>query len=178
SLIAGCSSSIEPYFALVYYRKHAEDVGEWMDAVPLFIEYLHRYGIYSEELLREVAKTGSVQHVPGVPNEIKKLFRTAHDIHYEWHVRIQAQWQKYIEASISKTINLPHDARPDDISRAMLLAYELGAKGVTVYRDRSKDAQVLMKPLDVSKLKVVLTEDKFLVDEDFGGYCRTDGECD
>ncbi len=178
SLIAGCSSSIEPYFALVYYRKHAEDVGEWMDAVPLFIEYLHRYGIYSEELLREVAKTGSVQHVPGVPEEIKRLFRTAHDIHYEWHVRIQAQWQKYIEASISKTINLPHDARPDDISRAMLLAYELGAKGVTVYRDRSKDAQVLMKPIDVSKLKVVLTEDKFLVDEDFGGYCRTDGECD
>ncbi len=141
-LIAGCSSGIEPLFALAYVRRAFE--GDQLRVVdPLFREVGEREGWYTEELADRVAETGSCRHLQEVPEEWRGIFVTAHDIAPEWHVRIQAAFQRATDNAVSKTINFPNSATVEDIKNAYMLAYKLGCKGITVYRDGSRDEQVL-----------------------------------
>jgi ribonucleoside-diphosphate reductase alpha chain len=142
SLIANCSSGIEPIFALAYVRRILE--GEELPAVhPLFREAAQRRGFYSDALMQVIAERGSVQGLAEVPPDVQRVFVTALDIAPEWHVRIQAAVQRHTDNGVSKTVNLPADASVDDVGRAFTLAYELGCKGVTVYRYGSRASQVL-----------------------------------
>jgi ribonucleoside-diphosphate reductase alpha chain len=143
SIIAGpCSSGIEPLFAISYYR-NVMDNDKLVEVDPLFEEIAHERRFYSRELMEKIAETGSLANIERVPEDIKKVFVTAHDISPEWHVRMQAAFQKYVHNATSKTINFPYDATIEEVRKAYLLAYELGCKGITVYRDRSREEQVL-----------------------------------
>ena len=142
SIIAGCSSGIEPLFALCYIR-NVLDNANLVEVNPLFKEYTLREGFYSDKLMRKIANQGSLQGLSEIPAKVKELFVTTMDIEPEWHVRIQAAFQKYTDNAVSKTINFPHDATPKTIEKTFLLAYELGCKGITVYRYGSREKQVL-----------------------------------
>jgi ribonucleoside-diphosphate reductase alpha chain len=142
SIIAGCSSGIEPLFALSYTRTILEGT-QLAEVNPLFEEAANREGFYSEELKQEVAKRGSVRDIEGVPEKVKRLFVTSHDITPEWHVRMQAAFQKHTDNAVSKTVNFPHNSTGEDVARVYMLAYKEGCKGITIYRDRSRDSQVL-----------------------------------
>jgi len=144
SIIAGpCSSGIEPIFALVYSRNVLE--GErLLELDPSFEEEVKRRGFYSEALLERIAQNnGSIRDIREIPEDIRRIFRTALDIEPSWHIKMQAVFQKYTDNAVSKTINLPNNATEEDVREAYLLAYELGCKGVTVYRDGSRKKQVL-----------------------------------
>ncbi len=141
SIIANCSSSIEPLFALAFVR-HVLNGQELMEINPIFEQVLKDRNLYSEDLMHEVAMTGNLHEID-LPEDIKRLFVTAHEIDPEWHVLMQATFQRYCDSGVSKTINLPSDATPQDIAKAYLMAHELHCKGITVYRDRSKSEQVL-----------------------------------
>ena len=148
SIIAGCSQGIEPLFAIAYVREVAESLGRSLVEVnSLFENIALKEGFYSEELIKKVSKKTSIQDVEEIPEHIRKLFVTAHDISAEWHVRMQAAFQKYTDNAVSKTINFPNWATPSDIEKAYLLAYKLGCKGITVYRHGSREAQVL-RPIE------------------------------
>ena len=143
SIIASpCSSGIEPLFAISYYR-NVMDNDKLVEVEPLFEEVAKERGFYSRELMEKIAESGTVQDLEGIPEDVKRIFVTAHDISPEWHVRMQAAFQKYVHNATSKTINFPHDATIEDVRKAYLLAYELGCKGITVYRDKSREEQVL-----------------------------------
>ena len=142
SIIADCSSGIEPYYALAYIRKA---VDEDLPVVNSYLEEIaKREGFYSDEIMEEVAEKGTVQDNDRVPGHVQNLFKTALEIDYPWHVKMQAAFQKHTDNAVSKTINLPHSATREDVEGAFLLAYTLGCKGITVYRDRSRLEQVLM----------------------------------
>ena len=142
SIIAGCASGIEPLFALSFVR-HVMDGEKLLEANPYFEEALKETESHSKKLMEEVALKGSVAHMELVPENVRRVFVTAHDITPEWHVKMQAAFQKYTDNAVSKTVNLPKEATPEDIRRIYWLAYELGCKGVTVYRDGCKASQVL-----------------------------------
>lgn len=142
SIIANCSSGIEPIFALCYVR-NVLDGQKLIEVHSLFEEVAKREGFYSKELMEKIAKKGSIQDIEGIPEHVKRLFVTALDIDLEWHVRMQAAFQKYTDNAVSKTINLPNSATVEDVKRAFMLAYKLGCKGITVYRDGSRSQQVL-----------------------------------
>ncbi len=142
SLIAGCSSGIEPLFA-VAFKRNVLDGQELPEVNPLFVEYAEKHGFYTDDLIQEVAEAGSIQHIKGIPQEAKRLFVTAHDIDYTWHVDMQAAFQKYTDNAVSKTINLSRDAKAEDVRNAYLRAYSKGCKGITVYRDGSRENQVI-----------------------------------
>ncbi len=142
SIIAGTSSGIEPIFAISFLRK-VLDGQELLEVHPLFRNTAEQRGFYSEELMKEIAEKGSVKEIEGIPEDVKRLFVTAHDINPEWHIRIQAAFQKYTDNAVSKTINFPYSATREDVRKAYLLAYDLGCKGLTIYRDGSRDQQVL-----------------------------------
>ncbi len=146
SIIAGTSSGIEPIFALTY-RRHILDNDRLLEVNPLFEEVARNEGFYSQELMRKVEQTGSVQGLDEVPAHIQRIFVTAHDISPEWHIRLQAAFQKYTDNAVSKTINFPHQATREDVEKAYLLAYDAGCKGLTIYRDGSRASQVLSKGL-------------------------------
>jgi len=143
SIIAGpCSSGIEPLFAIVYHR-NVMDNDKLIEVDPIFEEIAQQRGFYSLELMQKIAERGSLKEIPEVPEDLKRIFVTAHDISPEWHVRMQAAFQKYVHNATSKTINFPHDATLDEVRKAYLLAYELDCKGITIYRDKSREEQVL-----------------------------------
>ena len=145
SIIAGASSGIEPLFALSYVR-NVMDNTRLVEVNPYFEAVAKDEGIYTQELMEELAQKGSLSRLDpkfNIPKWIKDVFRTSHDIGPEWHVRMQAAFQNYTDNSVSKTINFPHEATVEDVATAYTLAYELGCKGITVYRDGSKDGQVL-----------------------------------
>lgn len=144
SIIAGCSSGIEPLFALAYTR-HVLDNAALPEVNPLFERVAHERGFHSPQLMETVAERGGVRGLDAVPEDVQRIFPTAHDIAPEWHVRVQAAFQRYTDNAVSKTINFPHDATVEDVRKAYLLAYELGCKGITVYRDGSRTTQVLRK---------------------------------
>src|ERR687895_2414236 len=141
SMIAGCSGGIEPLFAVAFMRRQADM--EMPDVNPEFVKLAKERGFYSEELMKKVAEHGSVRDVEEVPDDVRSVWVTSHDISSEWHVRMQAAFQKYTSMGISKTINLPNEATPEDVEDAYRLAYSTGCKGIAVYRDGSRDAQVL-----------------------------------
>jgi ribonucleoside-diphosphate reductase alpha chain len=142
SIIAGCSSGIEPIFAVAFTR-NVMDNDELVEVNPLFKEVAMREGFYSDELMKRIAQVGSVQGIEEIPEKWRTIFITAHDINPEWHVRIQAAFQKYTDNAVSKTVNFSNSATKEDVEKVYLLAYELGCKGVTIYRDGSRDEQVL-----------------------------------
>lgn len=145
SIIANCSSGIEPVFGLAFVRKNIMDIGEdeFLEVNPVFERVAKEKWFYSRELMKEVAEKGSVGRMPQVPDEVKKVFVTALDITGEWHLRIQAAFQKYTDNAVSKTVNLKADSTRDEVREVFLLAHKLGCKGVTIYRDQSRDRQVL-----------------------------------
>ncbi len=150
SMLADTSSGIEPVFALAFTKNVVEDAG---------LAYMNKY--FARELdtslwadgdaehkvrdriVREVAAKGSLHEISGVPEEVKSVYRTAHDIAPDWHVRMQAAWQKWTDNAVSKTINFPHSATIDDVWDAYMQAWKSGCKGITIYRDGSKDVQIL-----------------------------------
>ncbi|MBI5904541.1 MAG: vitamin B12-dependent ribonucleotide reductase [Deltaproteobacteria bacterium] len=142
SIIGGVSSGIEPIFALSYIR-NVMDNDHLVEAHPLFDAEMRRRGLYSVDRMKEISKVGSLKHVEGIPEDVARVYVTAHDISPEAHLRMQAAFQKYTDNAVSKTVNFPSDATRDDIRKVFALAYRLGCKGVTVYRDRSREEQVL-----------------------------------
>ncbi|MEM2955539.1 MAG: vitamin B12-dependent ribonucleotide reductase, partial [Nitrososphaerales archaeon] len=142
SIIAGCSSGIEPLFAVCYTRNVLEGQ-KLIEINPLFEKMAKMEGFYSEELIEKIAEKGSLRQIDGIPEHFKRIFVTAHDITPEWHVRMQAAFQKYTDNAVSKTVNFPNNAKVDDVRKVYMLAYRSGCKGVTVYRDASREEQVL-----------------------------------
>ncbi len=145
SIIAGCSSGIEPVYALAFKRMNILDGEEFFEVNPIFEEVLKKLGLYNDEILSKIAEEGSIQEINEIPENIRRVFKCALDISPEWHVRMQASFQKYTDNAVSKTINMPNHATKRDVEMAFLLAYELGCKGITVYRDGSREEQVLAK---------------------------------
>ncbi len=145
SMIAGCSSGIEPVFALAFeHRVKGADSERVLRFVSQSFERLGRErGFYSDALMEEVARRGSLHGIPGVPDEARAVFKTAHEIHWSWHVRHQAAFQRHTDNGVSKTINLSTDAAEGDVAEAYLLAWREGCLGITVFRDGCKGAQVL-----------------------------------
>ena len=154
SIIAGCSSGIEPLFALSYTRTILEGE-QFIEINPLFEHAAKTEGFYSETLMQEVAQKGSLKDIDGVPNKIKRIFVVAHQIAPEWHVRMQAAFQSQTHNAVSKTVNFPHNATKEDVASVYMQAYRDGCKGITIYRDRSRESQVLSiskaKPDDKAK---------------------------
>jgi ribonucleoside-diphosphate reductase alpha chain len=140
SIIADCSSGIEPLYALVYSRKAVDT--ELMVGNPSFINLAKQEGFYSEQLMKEIFHNGTVQDNPRVPPHIQRIVKTALEINYSWHIKMQAIFQEYTDNAVSKTVNLPHSATQEDIGQVIFLAYESGCKGVTIYRDGSRTEQV------------------------------------
>ena len=142
SIIAGCSSGIEPLFAVAYTR-NVLDNDQLVEVNPLFEAMAKRFDFYSPELMKLVAKRGSVRGIEDIPEHIQQLFATAHDIVPEYHVKIQAAFQEFTDNAVSKTVNLPNEASQDDVAKAFWEAYRTGCKGITIYRDGSRSGQVL-----------------------------------
>jgi len=143
SIIGGpCSSGIEPLFAICYFR-NVMDNTKLVETDSVFEEVAKEQGFYTPELMQKIAEAGSIQPISEIPEDVKKVFVTAHEISPEWHIRMQAVFQKYTDNAVSKTINFPHSATEEDVGKAYALAYQLGCKGITVYRDGSREDQVL-----------------------------------
>jgi len=147
SIIAGCSSGIEPLFALCFTR-NVLDNDRLLEINPIFRMEMEKEGLADETLYEKILKTGSVQSMPDIPEEIRRVFVTAYDVTPEDHVRIQAAFQRFTNNAVSKTVNFPADATEEDIREVYLLAYELGCKGVTIYRDGSREGQVLTRGVE------------------------------
>jgi ribonucleoside-diphosphate reductase alpha chain len=167
SIIAGCSSGIEPLFAISFIRNVLGGT-RLFETNPLFEIISKERGFYSAKLLEEIARTGSVQKIDEVPEDVKKIFVTALDIEPEWHVRMQAAFQKYTDNAVSKTVNLPYEASVEDVRKVYDLAWKLKCKGVTVFRYGSKPEQVLY----IGEIKT--KEGKFVsVQSEYAGGCPT-----
>jgi ribonucleoside-diphosphate reductase alpha chain len=167
SIIAGCSSGIEPIFAISFIRNVLGGT-RLFETNPLFEMMAKQRGFYSARLLEEIAQTGSVKNIDGVPKDVKRLFITALDIAPERHVRMQAVFQKYTDNAVSKTVNLPSDATVEDVRKIYELAWKLRCKGVTVFRYGSKPEQVLY----IGEIKT--DKGKFLaLEPEYSGGCPT-----
>jgi ribonucleoside-diphosphate reductase alpha chain len=143
SIIAGCSSGIEPIFALSYVRANVLDDDRMVEGHPYFEEVARERGFYSDELMKKIAEVGSARHTDGVPQDVQQVFATAHDITPEWHIKLQSAFQKSTDNAVSKTVNFPNEATVDDVENVYRMAFRTGCKGVTIYRDGSRDEQVL-----------------------------------
>ncbi|MCH8968536.1 MAG: vitamin B12-dependent ribonucleotide reductase [Planctomycetes bacterium] len=145
SIIADCSGGIEPLFSLAFYRNvlKGERQGDppMVETNPVFKKVAQQRGFLSEGLMERIATDGTLAHYNDVPADVRRVFVCAHDIEPEWHIRMQAAFQKHNDSSISKTINFPHDAKPEDVESIYRMAFELNCKGVTVYRDGCRASQ-------------------------------------
>ena len=167
SIIAGCSSGIEPLFAISFIRNVLGGT-RLFEINPLFEMTIKERGLYSAKLLEEIARTGSVQKIEEAPEDIKRIFVTALDIKPEWHVKMQAAFQKYTDNAVSKTVNLPQNATAEDVEKVFWMAYKLKCKGITVYRYGSKPEQVLYTgEIKTKKRKFVAAE------SEYAGGCPT-----
>ncbi|MCX5699637.1 MAG: vitamin B12-dependent ribonucleotide reductase [Candidatus Omnitrophica bacterium] len=143
SIIAGpCSSGIEPLFALSYYRS-VMDNDKLVEVEPLFEQVARQRGFYSSQLMEKIAQNASIKDIKEIPEDVRRIFVTSHDIAPEWHVRMQSAFQKYVHNATSKTINFPHEATLEEVHRSYILAFDSNCKGITIYRDRSREEQVL-----------------------------------
>jgi len=167
SIIAGCSSGIEPIFAISFIRNVLSGT-RLFETNPLFEAMSKERGFYSARLLEKIAETGSVQKIEGIPEDVKRLFVTALDIKPEWHIKMQAVFQKYTDNAVSKTVNLPTEATVEDVRKIYDLAWTLKCKGVTVFRYGSKPEQVLY----IGEIKT--EKGKFVaLDPEYAGGCPT-----
>ncbi len=162
-IIANCSSGIEPIFAVAFVRNV---MGGMLEINPLFERIAKEQGFYSREMVLRVAKSSSLQGVEGIPADVKRLFITALEIAPEWHVRMQAAFQRHTDNAVSKTVNLPADAPRDAVREVFLLAYKLKCKGVTVYRYGCKEGVL---SLEVPRL---MLEEYVRADSEYIGECR------
>ncbi len=142
SIIANCSSGVEPIFAYVYIRE-IMDRTRMIEVNPILKELLIERNLYSDDLMRKISEAGSLAHIEEIPADIRRVFVCAHDISPIDHIEMQAAFQKYTDNAVSKTVNFSHDATKDDVREVYRLAWQLGCKGVTIYRDGSRDEQVL-----------------------------------
>lgn len=168
STIAGCSSGIEPIFALIHRRKSIwTNEGAKADLLVIykyFEDALKQAGLYSEELMQKVADAGCVQDLSEIPDHLKHVFVTSHSIEPEWHIQIQAAFQRHVNNAVSKTINFPNSATPEDVRKAYVMAYQSGCKGTTIYRDGSRSVQVLTvgsKKVETKKIARAATISEF-----------------
>lgn len=162
SIIAGCSSGIEPLFAVAYVRK-CSDGESFVECSAAFEEAAKKAKIWSPELCKEVLNEGGIATIQKIPEELKKLLVTAGEISYEWHVQIAAAFQKHTDAGVSKTVNLPQHATKEDVRNVFLLAHKLKCKGITVFRSGcKKEAALSVKPEDTGRIAV---------EEEFAGGC-------
>ena len=170
SIIANCSSGIEPLFAISYIR-NVMDSTELLEVNPIFESIAYKRGFHSDGLMRKIAERGSVQGLAEIPPDVRRVFVASHDISPEWHVRVQAAFQKHTDNAVSKTVNFPHDATPKDVERVFMLAYKLGCKGITVYRDGSREEQVL----NINAVNKQSFGEKVVqsLRPDYNGGCRT-----
>ena len=175
SIIAGTSSGIEPFFAISYVRNVMGT--QLFEVNPVFEKIAEERGFHSPELLTKVAKEGSIQRIKEIPSDVRKIFVTALDIAPEWHVRMQAAFQKYTDNAVAKTVNLPSEATLEDVKRVFLLAYKLKCKGITVYRYGSKSEQVLTIGASSRESSQSLSTERYVqVNEEYSGGCPT-GTC-
>ncbi|ADD03262.1 ribonucleoside-diphosphate reductase, adenosylcobalamin-dependent [Thermoanaerobacter italicus Ab9] len=159
SIIAGTSSGIEPVFAIAMTR-NVMDNTQLVEVNPVFKKVAIERGFYSDELMREIAQKGSLKDIKGIPEDVKRVFVIAHDIDPEWHVKMQAAFQKHVDNAVSKTVNFRNEATVEDVRRTYLLAYKLGCKGVTIYRDGSRESQVLNLGIKEKKEEAKPTEEQ------------------
>ena len=174
SIIAGCSSGIEPMFALAFVR-NVMDGTRLLEVNPVFEQVARERGFFSTDLMERVAQGGTLRGIEGIPDDVRRTFVTDWDISPEWHVKMQAVFQKYTDNSVSKTINLPAEATPEDIRRVYTLAHVLRCKGITVYRYGSKRQQVLTlagQPPEPAEEPVPYVT----VDSEYAGGCAS-GTC-
>jgi ribonucleoside-diphosphate reductase alpha chain len=161
SIIAGCSSGIEPVFALAFLRRVMQDK-QLPEINNMFKKELLQRNLYSEELIRKISKTGNIKSLK-IPNDMKKIFVTSLDVPPEFHVRMQATFQRHVDNAVSKTVNLPRNATQNHVKAIYLLAWKLKCKGITVYRYGSKPEQVLY----------LGTGKPIVVSSDYAGGCPT-----
>ena len=162
SMIASASGGVEPLFGLVFSRL-IMDGTEMLEVNPIFKDYMIQHGLYSEDLMKKIAKDGSIAHVDGISNEIKHIFVTAHDVSPYWHVKMQAAFQLHTDNAVSKTVNFEENATREDIQEAYILAYENNLKGITVYRNNSRQFQPMN--LDAKKKEEPKVEVQPVVEE-------------
>ena len=175
SIIAGTSSGIEPFFAVSYVRNVMGT--QLFEVNPVFEEIAKERGFYNPELLTEIARSGSIQGIKKIPSDIRRIFVTALDIAPEWHVKMQAAFQKYTDNAVAKTVNLPYEATLEDVKKVFLLAYKLKCKGITVYRYGSKSEQVLTIGSTSRTTPQSLSTERYVqVHEEYSGGCPT-GTC-
>jgi ribonucleoside-diphosphate reductase alpha chain len=182
-VIACVSSGIEPLFAVAYMRNVGESLGVGKNLIeinPLFEKSAIKEGFYSEELMRRASRGWSIQGLAEIPEQTRKIFVTAHDVSPEWHVRMQGAFQKYTDNAVSKTINFPFTATPYDVEKAYMLAYQLGCKGITIYRDGSKMVQVITPVEETARASESSSEfeqeaEIIKVPAEFSGGCSTCG---
>jgi ribonucleoside-diphosphate reductase alpha chain len=169
SVIAGCSSGIEPLFAIAFIR-NVMDGTQLLEVNEYFEKVARETGFYSRKLMEKVSTLGSIKIFREIPGDVKRVFVTAHDIAPQWHVRIQAAFQKYTDNAVSKTVNLPHEATPKDVEEVYWLAHELKCKGITVYRYGSKKEQVLY----IGAMELNKTAPQIVAaDAEYAGGCPT-----
>jgi ribonucleoside-diphosphate reductase alpha chain len=154
SIISDCSSGIEPLFAIAYHR-NVMDNDKLAEFNPYFEKIARERGFGTEAVMEQIAEKGHLKDVEGIPDDVKEVFVTAHDINPEWHIKMQAAFQKYTDNAVSKTINFPEYATVEEVRESYRLAYKLGCKGLTIYRDNSRSEQVL----NVSTTKPEETEE-------------------
>jgi len=140
SIIADCSCGIEPAYSLVFFRQILDD-SKTLQINPIFKQVAQKGNFYSKKLEKHIAKTGSIQKIPAIHSEVRKVFKCAYDIKPEWHIRMQAAFQQHCDAAVSKTINFSEKATVAAVDKAYRLAYQLGCKGITVYRRHSRDTE-------------------------------------
>ena len=143
SIIASCSSGVEPLFAVSYVRANVLDNDRMVEVHPYFERVARERDFYTDDLMKQIADVGSVRHLDGVPPDVQRIFATAHDITPEWHIKLQAAFQRYTDNAVSKTVNFANEATIEDVEKVYMLAYKSGCKGVTIYRDGSREEQVL-----------------------------------
>jgi len=148
SIIAGCSSGVEPVFAFAYIRNIMDNT-ELLEVNPVLRTVLEEKGLYSDDIMRKVAKEGTLAHMEELPEEIRRVFVCSHDISPQYHVRMQAAFQEYTDNAVSKTVNFVNSATKEDVAEVYRLAYRLGCKGITIYRDGSR----LSQTLNIGKVK-------------------------
>ncbi|WP_368243915.1 TSCPD domain-containing protein, partial [Flavonifractor plautii] len=142
SIIAGVSSGVEPVFAYAYIR-NVMDGTHLIETNQILKDRLVEAGIYSDELMQKIVEQGSLAHVDGIPEDIRRVFVCAHDVSPIWHVKMQAAFQRYTDNAVSKTVNFPNSATKEEVAEVYRLAFTLGCKGTTIYRDGSRNEQVL-----------------------------------